>query len=389
MPERVTPATVDELAAVLRDPDAGVVCVRGGGTKLLWGAPPSACDVVLETGRLDRVIDHAAGDMVVEVEAGVRLDRLAQVLAEAGQQLALDVPSYDDGTVLGAGTVGGALAVGLAGPRRWRYGAVRDLVLGITMVRADGTVATAGSRVVKNVAGYDLGKLLCGSFGTLGVIVRVVLRLHPLPQATAWVSVESPDPSAAYAHAAALLGSQLAPSAVEVDRPAVGGPVTVAALFEGTGGGVATRAAAAADLVGGEVADRPPAWFGRWPGGPDGTLVEVRCRPADLVDAVGAVDRAADAAATEVAVRGSAGPAALQVSVDGDPDRVPGFLTALREGLAATGGTAIVRHASEEVRAAVDVWGPVDPGALRLMRRVKEQFDPGRRLAPGCFVGGI
>ena len=120
MPERVTPTTVDEVAAVLRDPDAGVVCVRGGGTKRRWGAPPSACDVILETGRLDRVVDHAAGDMVVEVEAGVRLDRLAQVLAGAGQQLALDVPSYDDGTSLGAGTVGGALAVGLSGPRRWR-----------------------------------------------------------------------------------------------------------------------------------------------------------------------------------------------------------------------------------------------------------------------------
>src|SRR5690606_26465571 len=125
MPERVTPATVDELAAVLRDPDAGAVCVRGGGTKRHWGAPPSACDVILETGRLDRVVDHAAGDMVVEVEAGVRLDRLAQVLAGAGQQLALDVPSYDDGTSLGAGTVGGALAVGLSGPGRWRCGAVR------------------------------------------------------------------------------------------------------------------------------------------------------------------------------------------------------------------------------------------------------------------------
>src|SRR5690606_16802962 len=150
------------------------------------------CDVILETGRLDRVVDHAAGDMVVEVEAGVRLDRLAQVLAGAGQQLALDIPSYDDGTSLGAGTVGGALAVGLSGPRRWRYGAVRDLVLGVTMVRADGTVASAGSRVVKNVAGYDLGKLLCGSFGTPGVIVRVVPRMLTLPRAVARGCVARP-----------------------------------------------------------------------------------------------------------------------------------------------------------------------------------------------------
>jgi glycolate oxidase FAD binding subunit len=389
MPDVVTPATVDDVSSVLRGTDATAVVARGGGTKPHWGAPPHRCDLVVDLHRLDQVVDHAAGDMVVQVQAGVRLDRLAAVLAEAGQQLAVDVPSYDDGTVLDAGTVGGALAVGLAGPRRLRYGPVRDLVLGVTMVRADGAVASAGSRVVKNVAGYDLGKLLCGSYGTLGVVVAAILRLHPLPAATGWVTTRAPDPATAYGRARALLDSQLVPAAVELDRPGVGEPVTVAALFEGTGDGVASRAEAAAGLVGGTAGGQPPAWFGRFPGGPGGVLVEVRFPPAGLVGVLDLVDAAARGSGLPAVVRGSTGPAALQVGLAAEPEPLTGFLSHLRDGLARYGGHALVRHAPEPVRAAVDVWGPFEAGTLRLMQRVKDQFDPDHRLAPGSFLRGI
>lgn len=389
MPEVATPATVDGVSAVLRAADRQAVVVRGGGTKPHWGAPPRSCDLVLDLHRLDRVVDHAAGDMVAQVQAGVRLDRLAAVLAQAGQQFAVDIPSYDDGTVLGAGTVGGALAVGLAGPRRLRYGPVRDLVLGVTMVRADGAVASAGSRVVKNVAGYDLGKLLCGSYGTLGTIVAAILRLHPLPAATAWVTTRTPDPATAYRRARALLDSQLVPTAVEIDRPGVGEPVTVAALFEGTGDGVAARAEAAAGLVAGAAGEAPPAWFGRLPGAPDGVLVDVRFPPAVLVEVLDLVDAAARGSGLPAVVRGSAGPAELQVALAAEAEPLGGFLTHLRDGLAPYRGHALVRHAPEPVRSGVDVWGPVEDGTLRLMRQVKDQFDPHHRLASGSFVGGI
>jgi glycolate oxidase FAD binding subunit len=389
MPEVVTPGSVAEVSSALRDAGGRAVVARGAGTKLDWGSRPRRCDLVVDLSRLDRILDHAAGDMVVRVQAGVPLHRLTERVAGAGQQLAVDVPGYDDGTVLDAGTVGGALAVAAGGPRRLRYGGLRDLLLGVTVVRADGAVAASGGRVVKNVAGYDLGKLLCGSYGTLGVVVAAILRLHPLPAATGWVTTRASDPATAYGRARALLDSQFAASAVELDRPGGGEPVTVAALFEGTGDGVASRAEAAAGLVGGTAGGKPPAWFGRFPGGPGGVLVEVRFPPAGLVGVLDLVDAAARGSGLPAVVRGSTGPAALQVGLAAEPEPLAGFLSHLRDGLARYGGHALVRHAPEPVRAAVDVWGPFEAGTLRLMQRVKDQFDPDHRLAPGSFLRGI
>jgi glycolate oxidase FAD binding subunit len=394
VPSRVAhPRSVDEVVAVVTAAAAHglAVVARGAGTKLAWGSPPAACDLVVDLRRLDRVVDHAAGDMVVQVEAGVPLRRLASVVAQAGQQLALDLPAYDGGAALAAGTVGGAVAVGWSGPRRLRYGRLRDLLLGVTIVRADGVVASAGGRVVKNVAGYDLGKLVTGSYGTLGLVVAATLRLHPLPAAATWAAVTVPDPQTGYARAAAVLDSQLAPTAVEVDRPGAGEPVTVAALLEGTPDGVPPRAEAAAGLLGGAVLAGAPAWAGCWPGTPQGTLVELTVPPARLVQALDTVDDAARATGLAAPVRGSAGVAELRVGLPAGsaPASVAGFVSALRAGLATCDGSVVVRHAPPPVRAVVDVWGPVDPGALTLMRRVKDQFDPGHRLAPGRFVGGI
>lgn len=390
--EAAAPTTVEDVADVLGGAavDRRVVVARGAGTKSHWGVPPRECDLVVDLRRLDRVVDHAAGDMVVRVDAGVPLDRLARQVAGAGQQLAVDAPRYDDGAAPPSGTVGGALAVGLAGPRRLRYGGMRDLLLGMRMVRADGTVATSGGRVVKNVAGYDLGKLLCGSYGTLGVLVEATLRLHPLPAATAWVTATADDAARAYACARAVLDSQLMPSAVEVDRPGTGGPVTVAALFEGTRDGVAARAEAAAVLTGGAVRDGPPEWFGRCPGDPAGSLLDVATPPAALAQVIAAVDAAGQEHGAVATVRGSAGVGTLQVSPEGaEATALGGFVAALRERLAPHGGHVVVRHAPPPVRDVVDPWGPVHPGALALMRRVKAEFDPHHLLAPGRFVGGI
>jgi glycolate oxidase FAD binding subunit len=385
MPSYVaTPGTVDEVAAVVRVAAAHSLAVvgRGAGTRLAWGAAPRTCDLVVDLRRLDRIIDHAAGDMVVQVQAGVRLDRLAAVVAGAGQQLAVEPLPRP------AGTVGGALAIGTGGPRSLRYGRPRDLLLGVTMVRADGAVASAGGRVVKNVAGYDLGKLLCGSYGTLGLIVAATLRLHPLPAATAWVSAGRPDPAAAHAGLTALLGSQLFPSAVELDQPAAGEPVTLTALFEGTAAGVGARAAAAARLVGGEVADGPPDWWGRLPVDPGGTLVEIVSPPAGLARIFDVVAGAARTHRIAAPVRGGAAGLHLGLPPGVEPGVVASFLAIVRSGVAPD-GSAVVRHAPAGVRDAVDPWGPVHPGALALMRRVKDQFDPDHRLAPGRFVGGI
>ena len=173
------PASTEEASALLRAAAAfGLAVVpRGAGTGMGWGPPPSACDLVIDLQAMDQVIEHAAGDLVARVQAGATTGHLAAVLAAAGQELALDVPAD--------ATVGGVVATGTTGPRRFRYGAPRDLLIGITIVRADGVVAHAGGKVVKNVAGYDLGKLLTGSRGPIALITEATFRLHPTPAAVA------------------------------------------------------------------------------------------------------------------------------------------------------------------------------------------------------------
>ncbi|MGH3132246.1 MAG: FAD-binding oxidoreductase, partial [Gaiellaceae bacterium] len=197
----------------------------------------------LTTHGLDRILEHEAGDLTCTVEAGVRLSALQGALEAHGQRLSLDPP--------GDPTVGALLAENLSGPLRHRFGAPRDLVLGVTLVLADGTVASAGGKVVKNVAGYDLARLVCGSRGMLALIARASFRLHPLPKAARTLAVEADD---AVSVVAALLESQLQPSALDVLHPG-----SVLVLFEGSPGAVAAQVASARRLVGGmEVG--PEAW---------------------------------------------------------------------------------------------------------------------------------
>ncbi len=193
----------------------------------------------LRTERLDRILEHEAGDLTCTVEAGIRLSTLQASLVEHGQRLSLDPP--------GDPTVGALLAQNLSGPLRHRFGAPRDLVLGVTLVLSDGTIASAGGKVVKNVAGYDLARLVCGSRGLLALIARVSLRLHPLPKAAQTLAVETDDAASAVS---ALLGSQLQPSALDILYP--GG---VLVLFEGSPRAVEAQIAVARQLVGGVEAD--------------------------------------------------------------------------------------------------------------------------------------
>ncbi|MQA85937.1 MAG: FAD-binding protein [Streptosporangiales bacterium] len=385
------PDSVESAAEVMRAAaERGLrVVPRGAGTKLDWGSPPAGVDLVVDTGRLDRVLEHAAGDLVVRVQSGLTLGRLQVALAAHGQELALDEP------VLGS-TVGGMLATGTSGPRRLLHGGPRDLLIGITVVRADGMIARSGGKVVKNVAGYDLGKLFTGSYGTLGLIVEAIFRLHPLPAASQVVTWTAPDEGAAHERLQALLHSQLVPAAVEIDRPAPDAPIAIGVLLEGVAEGVTTRAEAAARLLGNgfggadgaEVGTKPPAWWGRHPTDPDGVLVKLAAEVSALPHLLAAVARAARSAGLTPAVRGSAG-GLLHVGlpVGTEPAAAAEFLAVLRPAVARHDGSAVVLHAPRAVRDAVDVWGPVP--ALGLMGRLKDQFDPQHRLAPGRFVGGI
>ncbi|MGE5135361.1 MAG: FAD-binding oxidoreductase [Gemmatimonadota bacterium] len=425
-----SPASVAEASAVLRAASAHGLAVvpRGSGSKLAWGAPPARCDLVVDTLGLDQVLEHAAGDLVARVQAGVPLDRLAGVLAGAGQQFPVDTG--------GAGTAGGVLATALAGPRRLRYGTPRDLVIGITVVRADGTVARSGGKVVKNVAGYDLGKLFAGSYGTLGLIAEAVFRLHPLPAGTAFVTVECDSAEAAARAVAAAAASDASPAAVEIGRAARGAPVQLAVLLEGEAAALADRSAVLERALGTgarTAQDAPPWWGGPLDpaaavagGGPagtsagaasvpgsgagshgsgeDGTLIRIGFWAGALAGVLAAVDQAGLAAGADPAVGGSAAAGVLYTRLPADTPApaVAAFVTALRAALArpearppgvpadvtpAVLASAVVLHAPPAVQGEADLWGPVP--ALSLMRAVKDQFDPGHLMAPGRFAGGI
>jgi glycolate dehydrogenase FAD-binding subunit len=203
-------------------------------------------DVVLSTRRLDQVLEHEAGDLTAIVEAGLRVRDLNSRLADHRQMLALDPP--------GNPTIGACIATNLSGPRRHRYGTARDLVIGVTVVLGDGTVASSGGKVVKNVAGYDLAKIFCGSEGRLGLIVRAALRLHPRPDASRTLVTPVESAEDAQAKGRAILRSPLAPAAVDLLWPG-----WLVILFEGSRRAVDAQFAAAQALVGG-TEDFGPIW---------------------------------------------------------------------------------------------------------------------------------
>ncbi|MDG4829141.1 FAD-binding oxidoreductase [Solwaraspora sp. WMMD1047] len=393
------PADTAETAALLRaaaDHELAVT-VRGGGTRQDWAAAPRRLDLVISTARLTGVVEHAAGDLIAVVRAGTPMTELADALGRAGQRLALDPPDPDNP----GATIGGTVALNSSGPLRVLYGTVRDLLIGVTMVRADGVVAHAGGKVVKNVAGYDLGKLLTGSYGTLGLITECAFRLHPVPATAGWVSRRVDTPAAAGRLVAGVLGGQLVPAAIEVDAPP-GGDIEVAVLLEGTELGVQRRTAAAAGLLGGDAAAerRAPRWWGRHPWPPGGVGLKLTAALSGVPELLAAARAAGDRHGLPVTLRGSAGAGVLYAGLPapaadpagpnrpGDYPTVVGeIVDELRGAAREAGGHAVVLTAPAEVRDRIDLWGPV-PG-LALMRRVKEQFDPAARLAPGRFVGGI
>jgi len=381
------PATIDECAELMAMAARERLRLGfvGGGTALALGAPPTGLDAVVRTERLTRIIEHAPADQVVIAEAGLTLAALQAELAAHGQRLALDPPRPD------RATIGGLVATAGFGPLRARYGAIRDLIIGVTLVLADGTVARGGGKVVKNVAGFDLPKVACGSLGTLGLVAAAAFRLHPLPEVVHTVVMPGVRPEQVVALIAAARDAQLEPTcAVAVtahDGAGAAGRFDLGVRFEGFGQGVAQQVARlveiakAAGAPGEPLSDDAAAAFWRRHDAVR-TAAPLRVRVAALPT------RFPEVAAQLAGLGPLAWYATLGVGLAGgnvDPAAAAPALTAARAALGA-GGSLVIEEAPAGL--GIDPWGPPPP-SLAIMQRLKRRFDPDGRLNPGRFVGGL
>jgi glycolate oxidase FAD binding subunit len=356
------PGSPEEAAALLREAD-GPVIPRGGGTKP-WGPPSDG--TVLETGGLNRILEHNVGDFTAVLEAGAPLAEAQAAFAEHGQMLAID-PALNE-----AATVGGVMAAADSGPLRHRYGSMRDLVVGATVALSDGTLARSGGKVIKNVAGYDLAKLFTGSFGTLGLIVRVAVRLHPLPPRTVTTTGASDDPDRLGAAAVALAAQPLEADCLDVDWSDGAGRLLVrfgsaAAPHQAAATAERMRALGLEDTD--TIEDDDALWMAQ----------RVHQRGACVLKVSGRIIDLPAVCRTGARVVGRAGLGLYWLALE------PGSVPAVREELSPRACTIL--DGPPELRASA--WASPDPGALAVMARVKERFDPSRIFRPGTFVGGI
>jgi glycolate oxidase FAD binding subunit len=381
MASELWPETYEQAAAGLGAASAEHQAVRihGAGTKFEWGGLGIEPDVELHTTALDEVLEHNVGDLTAVLQAGVPLARVHEQVAAAGQMLSLD-PPLGHGDAQDA-TVGGVIATADSGPLRHRYGAARDLVVGMTVALSDGTIAKSGGKVIKNVAGYDIAKLFSGAFGTLGAILEVSVRLHSAPPDTATAVGSTDDP--------VVLGSaaqQLSMAPLELEALDVawrGDRGEVLAQLGGPGAPErADRVAAImheAELEAAEISDNDAEIWSRQRAGQRSAraaVLRVATRPSLLAEVV----RATRAAGGSLVGRAALGLSWIELA----PDQV----SAVRERLGAS-AVAVLLDMPAGARDQLEPWDAQDGAALELMRRIKMRFDPAGACNPGVFVGGI
>ena len=382
------PTSVAELAELvtIANRDRSPLIVAGNSSKLDWGGIVTSAKSIVSTHKLDRLIAHAVGDLTITVEAGMKFARLQEILATAGQFLPLD-PAYPD-----RATIGGIIATADTGSLRHRYGGVRDLLLGINFVRADGKIAKAGGRVVKNVAGYDMMKLFTGSYGTLGILTEVTLRVYPLPTISGTVILTGAVDGLMRV-AKILLASTLTPIAVDVLSTAfsqqleISNTPSLVVKFATIPASIAQQSeqllaiAKASGLKGGmwQGVQEEQLWSGIqtgiWGDAAIGCKLGVRSTAA--VETIALLDRSTDNTAKGV-IHLSSGIGAYALA---DANSIK----SLRSHCEAAGGFLSVLQAPLAVKQQIDVWG-YRGNAVPLMREIKQQFDPLEILNPArCF----
>ena len=398
----VEPGNEEEVAAVLSlaDKEGLRVVVRGGGTQLSLGSQPAGADLLLSTARLNQIIEHVPHDLTVTVEAGLPLVTLQEALAKANQWLALD-PDLDP-----AATIGGIIATNATGPRRLRYGGVRDQIIGVRVVLADGTIAKGGGKVVKNVAGYDLPKLFTGSLGTLGVIVSATFRLYPLPAASRTVYLTSSALTSLCDLSLQITSSTLVATALTIEGKTSQPDIYhMAVRFETSPEAAEDQATTLIEMAtskSGDIIQTPQVFKDEAEGQiwsqmlhhtslPDDShrrlALKVSVLPTELARWLTALEQVCQRLQLEADWLAHAGHGLVFVDLAGDETALKTAVTELRQRAIEHRGSVVVTEASPYLAAQLDVWGPVS--GLEVMRNLKARFDPHTVLNPGRFVGGI
>jgi glycolate oxidase FAD binding subunit len=390
----VYPRTQQQLAAVLAKAYTNNwrVLPCGSSSKLSWGGLAKGVDVIVSTERINKLIEHAVGDLTVTVEAGMKFSDLQALLAKSRQFLALDPTAPE------SATIGGIVATGDTGSLRQRYGSVRDQLLGVTFVRADGEIAKAGGRVVKNVAGYDLMKLLTGSYGTLGFISQLTFRLYPLSEASGTVVLTGSAEAVSQA-ADILRGSALTPVQADllstklVSSLGLGEGLGLIARFQSISESVKEQSNRVLEVgqklgLNGAIfadADEASLWQRLQ------ERIHFSATESVITCKIGVLPTAAVEILTQVElglIHTSSGLGLLQLEDKNQVLKVRDACGGLRLRTQTNSGFLTILSAPMAVKEQIDVWGYTG-NALPLMRRIKEQFDSKNILSPGRFVGGI
>lgn len=402
----VFPESVEQVAEVLRSAAAQKTTVTpiGEGGFLHIGALPRRYDLALSLQRMNRVVDYQPTDMTVTVEAGMSLARLQALLGEHGQWLPLDPPSPE------RATIGGIIAANLSGPSRLSQGTVRDFLLGLRVVTADGTVVKGGGRVVKNVAGYDVPKLYCGSFGTLGVIVEATFKVRPYPERQMLCSCEFPSVETAMDTVLHLLGTELQPFFLELtnfdplaEEKGKTPTTHLFIAFAGIDEEVEYQVKRSRELLGGQSGAMQELAEGQdqlvanalrdFPLTGDAMLrYKASVLPTHVAGFYKKAEEEAELRGLLLRLLSHAGSGIIYGHVPQDdnvtPEKLLSFVDWLRILAKQLSSSLVVEQIDPALKDRVDVWGHVG-NSFPLMKRLKETLDPQGILNPGRFVGGI
>jgi glycolate oxidase FAD binding subunit len=418
----VTPDTIENMVSIIQQARQYPLTVlpSGGGTQLNAGGLPEKIDILLKTTALNHVLEHEAADLTCFVEAGITLEALQQQLATRGQLLAIDPPNPD------CSTIGGILATNSSGPKRFRYGTARDLVIGLQVLLANGEIARSGGRVVKNVAGYDLNKLYIGSYGTLGIIVTANFKLHPIPETERTLLLSYPNIHDLIQTVIALTNSPLTPSAIELltsevstainqdDAPQQSTHYTLAVDFEGSTIAMTRQidetlkianqhhALSKDDITGQEQDNFWQTIRKRMHG-------NLTCKVGILVSQQAAyiqhIEKICHEQHLDATIIAHAGNGILYITIniardldrsdlareqtsDEEVVRILETITALRQRAYEMKGFLIIERCPTMLKRYLSIWGETGAG-FYLMQRLKQQFDPQGLFVRGRFVGGL